>query len=841
MFHKIKIFLVSFIQNKDRMNKAKEGLCLLESNTFSSKVNQPRALQQLASIFIVLCLLGFLAMQCGGAGIKRHVFDDCRNGDQNSRGDSCVSCDAGFSLSEEGTCNPIPGASCANGQGSAGACTSCDTGFFLSGASCLAQVIVSFDLNGGSGTLPAKRKVVGGQEIVVPDMPGASKAGFVFIGWSTLRTNVGPNFIGKGGIYETPRVTTPNLRVILYATWGANYRVTYNLNGGLGSDPVDSDALMGNEVVLRSPILRGLNHNRPLNASTSPSNGFFGWGVNTDGTGLTYDAGSSQLFASNTILYALWYYPISYNCGEGTQTIIGNFPTVKSEGVGADLSNLPKTGCSPNLADGRIFAGWSTTGMLPLVTTMPNGPLSLKAVYYIVDVDSDGLIEISTAEELNNMRYNLAGTSYKVSAIDTGSTLGCPVAGCNGYELTTSIDFATTKWGTSTAYTGSDRVAEGWEPIGTNDHGNEWYKTTKSFTATFEGNGFVIRNLYINRPNSYDIGLFGVTSGALNQVALESVVVLGPGYVGGLTGIQYGGSITHSYVTGVVVEGRSANFKASTTSIGGLVGYQYGGGRISHSYTTSRVISDTYGYQVGGLVGSVESSTINYSYATGTVMNKGIDTGGLVGAVQSSTINNSYATGDVTGINNTGGFMGRVSRSAISNNYTTGAVTALVRNHGPFKFLPNHAGGLVGELVSSTINNSYATGVVTGGHSTGGLVGDQYESTIKNSYAIGTVTGTVATTGGLLGRIGGVVVPSVIIKDSYWNTGAGVDRGVGNDADASGVIGLSTAEIQATTAPYPNLLGSCFKLTSGRYPQLYTWDESASACTTTLLAGPNAE
>ena len=33
-----------------------------------------------------------------------------------------------------------------------------------------------------------------------------------------------------------------------------------------------------------------------------------------------------------------------------------------------------------------------------------------------VDDDNDGLIEIASAAELNNMRHNLAGTSYKTSS-----------------------------------------------------------------------------------------------------------------------------------------------------------------------------------------------------------------------------------------------------------------------------------------------------------------------------------------------------------------------------------------------------------------------------------------
>ena len=58
-----------------------------------------------------------------------------------------------------------------------------------------------------------------------------------------------------------------------------------------------------------------------------------------------------------------------------------------------------------------------------------------------VDDDNDGLIEIHTLEDLNNIRYNLAGTSYKASASDPGNTDGAPSAGLKGYELARNLDF----------------------------------------------------------------------------------------------------------------------------------------------------------------------------------------------------------------------------------------------------------------------------------------------------------------------------------------------------------------------------------------------------------------
>ena len=58
-----------------------------------------------------------------------------------------------------------------------------------------------------------------------------------------------------------------------------------------------------------------------------------------------------------------------------------------------------------------------------------------------VDADGDGLIDIWTLDQLNHIRHNLAGTSYKASADASGNTKGCPQSGCNGYELMRRLGF----------------------------------------------------------------------------------------------------------------------------------------------------------------------------------------------------------------------------------------------------------------------------------------------------------------------------------------------------------------------------------------------------------------
>ncbi len=385
-------------------------------------------------------------------------------------------------------------------------------------------------------------------------------------------------------------------------------------------------------------------------------------------------------------------------------------------------------------------------GNLGFCTSCAEGYLLVYGVCVITlgaeDRNGNGLIEIISAEQLYNIRYNtVAEVTWKTSYDDVGTSIGCPNGVCRGYELVTSIDFATTKWGTSTAYTGADRVTVGWEPIGScgtnelcTDAGDQ------PFVAIFEGNGFRILNLYINRPTaSNETGLFGSisNSASMNQVLLFNFVIHGGRYTGGLVGHLASGSITNSSVTGALMGG---------AVIGGLVGRQSGSSNIIDSYAAVSVTSSNAG-SIGGLVGAQRApAMIINSHARGSVSGGNISVGGLVGQQgPSGRIANSSAMGSVEGGSFIGGLVGfQEEEASIVNSFATG----------PINSINVQAGGLVGrQLERARIVNSYATGSVTGSGMIGGLVGFQgSDSSIVNSYATGSINSTDVDTGGLVGQ-----------------------------------------------------------------------------------------
>ena len=174
---------------------------------------------------------------------------------------------------------------------------------------------------------------------------------------------------------------------------------------------------------------------------------------------------------------------------------------------------------------------------------------------------------------------------------------------------------------------------EGWQPIGSLYPGPVHWVIIESinpFTGSFNGQGYEIRDIFIDRPDEGCVGLFGWlgSGGMIQDVGLVNVAMTGSWDVGGLVGMIDYGVVSNSYSTGSVT---------GVHGVGGLVGMiDYG--TVSNSYSTSSVT----GYRdVGGLVGTNEQGTISDSYSVGGVAGYQA-VGGLVGFHGWGTISNSH-------------------------------------------------------------------------------------------------------------------------------------------------------------------------------------------------------
>ena len=230
-----------------------------------------------------------------------------------------------------------------------------------------------------------------------------------------------------------------------------------------------------------------------------------------------------------------------------------------------------------------------------------------------------------------------------------------------------------------------------WQDWATNPPANEWTAigwhddnwNEYLFNGTFDGAGFVVSGVYIDKPDNRFLGLFGE-----------------------------GGSMTLKNL-GVI-----ASYVKGLNEVGGLVGENVG--TIENSYYTGSIVANGLG---GGLVGENYFGTIKNSYSTGNVTSLGTEIGGLVGS-NWGTIENSYATGNVNSSDDFAGGLAGSNYGTITNSYATGNVEANGKSF---------IGGLVGDN-GGTITNSYAIGSVEGNEKVGGLVGDNEYGTIENSY-----------------------------------------------------------------------------------------------------------
>ncbi|QST02511.1 WxL domain-containing protein (plasmid) [Pontibacillus sp. ALD_SL1] len=170
---------------------------------------------------------------------------------------------------------------------------------------------------------------------------------------------------------------------------------------------------------------------------------------------------------------------------------------------------------------------------------------------------------------------------------------------------------------------------KGFDPIGN-------YSTDR-FNGSFNGMGYKIKNLSINRPTEDYVGLFGVSVFAyIYNVGLEDVDITGQDNVGGLVGSIEGTNpdlYDQLFTTGVI-NGRDR--------VGGIAGITYAR-NMSHMYSRAAVTGSSW---IGGIFGYVITDDDWYdSYATGIVSGSS-EIGGAVGFEHASTLDDCHCYWD---------------------------------------------------------------------------------------------------------------------------------------------------------------------------------------------------
>lgn len=282
------------------------------------------------------------------------------------------------------------------------------------------------------------------------------------------------------------------------------------------------------------------------------------------------------------------------------------------------------------------------------------------------------------------------------------------------------------------------------EAPGTNDSNFEPIgNDSNPFIGKFDGNGYTVANLVINKPNQDYVGLFGRVSknwstgqtGRVENIGVINSSIVGKDYVGGVAGCLNSLNVIMRNVY-------NAGDVSGRTYVGGVVGRYGESAVLASAYNTGTVTGNNYVAGVAGL--STGGEPIIYCYNTGDI------TGGdHVSGIWEGSTSYSYNTGTITGVNYVGGICGDAGGRTITSVYNSGDV----------KGTGDYVGGLYGKaevihngpVPSGYYYNSYNVGTVTGngehvGSATGAFITSDetlYSNRIQEVYyASDTVSGS---------------------------------------------------------------------------------------------------
>jgi hypothetical protein len=333
-----------------------------------------------------------------------------------------------------------------------------------------------------------------------------------------------------------------------------------------------------------------------------------------------------------------------------------------------------------------------------------------------------------------------SGNPYQIGTLenlywiaDQTNNIGNDFAG-KYFKQTANIDATTT----STWFSGA-----GWTPINGDNN-------TIFFSGSYNGQGHTISNLNINRLYTSNVGLFGIAvGGTIENINLTNISITAGGNsagnsIGGLIGYTYGGVI----VSNCSVSGSVSGWDY----VGGLIGYNDGSAgtnTINNCHSDCTVTTDNS--MAGGLIGSSDLGTVIDCCATGSVFGGTTASyiGGLIGS-NYGTVSNCYATGSATGKFSVGGFIGSNS-GAITNCYSTGTATS--NNPGFGDYCAGFIGYNSGQLsycytVSPVISTVTSKGEVVGYNNSSGVINNNcFWNTDVYSAGCGTNSGTFSAVG----------------------------------------------------------------------------------------------
>ena len=392
------------------------------------------------------------------------------------------------------------------------------------------------------------------------------------------------------------------------------------------------------------------------------------------------------------------------------------------------------------------------------------------------------------------------------------------------YALRNSIDATgTAAWHDDDG----DTVREGFKPVGVGADGKVSVSTADGaakygFYGAFDGLDYNIFGLTINRGDTDNVGLFGVSHDAdISRVTLVGGSITGRHFVGSVAGAAVGNTHIRYGTNSAAVTGHS--------DVGGIVGYS--GGTVKNAGEANRsadvktdaafdhlvnmgtILSkgspDGSGSNVsnaGGLIGYLYHGDIKgTSYNIGDVSGEGYNVGGLVGHAVLSEIGNDHAADgrvynglDVTGAYNVGGIVGNMEGTTVQHAENHGDVHAEVYTTEDYTY-HSYKSPSKGKTVAVQAAN---VGGIAGTSSTYDGDGTPHDSRLRQVLNDGNISSHIQEGQDFFtaGNVGGIVGKAVNTDITAVRNRENAVRGAHNVGGVAGYFGSSSASGTYTLA-----------------------------------------
>ena len=343
-----------------------------------------------------------------------------------------------------------------------------------------------------------------------------------------------------------------------------------------------------------------------------------------------------------------------------------------------------------------------------------------------IEAPDPGAIPIYTAEDLDNIRKNMAGS----------------------YVLMNDIDLTGFNYGQ-------------WKPIGDLDN---------PFKGVFDGQGHVIKNMAIT--GSYYSGLFGETGDTtIKNLGMEDIRIENAANAGSILATGGVVLIYNCYNEGgIIINGRNAGGICSNIGNGSVIAYCYNTGSITaaeaggicrHCYSVTikncfntgditGAYSSALPYLIGGILATGSSASISNCYNTGDIFAVSLSSNARAGGITTDigTISNCFNTGNIYVDNQAIAYAAGISCTSGANNcYNTGDIDAVSSRNASLV----RAGGIICDRsISKHVVNSlvfsgriYAENTANPSNASSYLIGNlgSYDFNSANNLALEKIEG----------------------------------------------------------------------------------------------------